>query len=512
MESKFSGLKAFALGAAAAVAGVGLAVGANIIKTAVEFEKLEATLVTIEGSAEKARESLDWVSDFAAKTPFQLEEVSRAFVKLKAFGLEPTNGLLRTLGDTASAMGKSIDQAVEAIADAVTGENERLKEFGIKARAEGDTLVYEYTQNGRTMTKSAKKSSREQIQAVLESIFNEKYKGAMQRQSRTFAGLMSNLQDQWTRFAVKFAEKTGVFEFTKRVLKGLLDQVNAFIDDGGMDRLIGAFNTLKKILKDSISVINDVANAMGGWQEILELLSIALGVFVAIKIAAFLATVPAMVAGFMAEAAAAGALATAINLIPGAAVLTAITLAIAFLIKLFVDWAQGQPGIIQNILGPFDEFVDNFKTGFNNLKTIVTAWVTDYIAKWQLAGLKTKLWARGVDQTIMKMVKGIQKWFENGIGSIGKFIDKISDGARKLGEITGLGSLFGGGRHNLVAAGAGGGSVSTNNISVKESVTVNVPPGTSAQQSQAISSQVRKEVGKVLQNEIRQATADHGGV
>lgn len=91
-----------------------------------------------------------WIGDFAATTPYDLAQVTESFIQLKAYGLDPVqNGLLRTLGDTSAAMGKPIEQAVEAIADAVTGENERLKEFGIKARVEGDEIVYAYTKTAR---------------------------------------------------------------------------------------------------------------------------------------------------------------------------------------------------------------------------------------------------------------------------------------------------------------------------------------------------------------------------
>lgn len=70
----------------------------------------------------KARESLAWVSEFATKTPYELNETTEAFVKLRAYGLDPKNGLLQILGDKSAAMGKDINQAVEAIADAVTGK------------------------------------------------------------------------------------------------------------------------------------------------------------------------------------------------------------------------------------------------------------------------------------------------------------------------------------------------------------------------------------------------------
>jgi phage tail tape-measure protein len=171
------GRRVKAIGAVGAKAGLALGgvfgAGAfavkHIVATAAEFERIEAVLKTTEGSAEKAKAALGWVSDFAAETPYKLQEVADAFKTLRTYGLDPTSGLLRTLGDTSAAMGKNLGDAVEAIADAVTGENERLKTFGITARSVGDQFVYEYTKNGETMTKAAKKSSRAMIQATLEA-------------------------------------------------------------------------------------------------------------------------------------------------------------------------------------------------------------------------------------------------------------------------------------------------------------------------------------------------------
>ena len=125
--------KGLRLGAGAGALGYGLK--RAFINPAAQFERFETVLKTIEGSSEKARESMNWIDDFAVKTPYELAQVTDAFVKLRAYGMNPTDGLLRDLGDASAAMGKPLMQAVEAIADAVTGENERLKEFGVKSPA-----------------------------------------------------------------------------------------------------------------------------------------------------------------------------------------------------------------------------------------------------------------------------------------------------------------------------------------------------------------------------------------
>lgn len=208
----------------------------QLIDTGAQFERFRTILETVEGSSAKASQSMDWVSDFATRTPFELDEVLGSFVKLRAYGLDPTNGLLRTLGDTAAAMGKPLNQAVEAIADAVTGENERLKEFGIKARVTGKRIVYEYTSNGKTIRKAAQAGNREQIQSTLEAIWNEKYAGAMEKQSKTWIGMMSNISDQWTRFKVLIMN-SGVFEWLKTKLAMILERINAMAASGELQRL-----------------------------------------------------------------------------------------------------------------------------------------------------------------------------------------------------------------------------------------------------------------------------------
>ncbi|MGF7163264.1 phage tail tape-measure protein, partial [Rhodoligotrophos appendicifer] len=278
-------------GAVANVVGrIGIALGAmgylfknQFVDTAAEFETFRTVLETIEGSSSAASKSMAWISDFAAKTPYELAQVTEAFVKLRAYGMDPTDGLLTTLGDTASAMGKPLMSAVEAIADAMTGENERLKEFGIRATKSGDKITYEYMQNGKTMTASAKASSREQILAVLSAILNPKYAGAMDKQSRTWKGMISNLSDQWARFT-NMTMDAGLFDFLRKKLEGLLAAVNRMADNGSLqewaERLGGAFTRAFTTIADAVpriaTVVQDVAKRMqpladmvGGWPMLL---------------------------------------------------------------------------------------------------------------------------------------------------------------------------------------------------------------------------------------------------
>ncbi|EKA5635579.1 hypothetical protein OKZ62_001480 [Vibrio navarrensis] len=245
-------------------AGGAFAFQQTFVKTAAEFEKMEVILNRLEGSKEKGAQSLAWVSDFAAKTPYDLAQVTESFIQLKAYGLDPVkNGLLQTLGDTSAAMGKPIEQAVEAIADAVTGENERLKEFGIKARVEGDEIVYAYTKNGKEMEARADAASREMIQSTLQSIWNDKYGGAMDDLSKTWIGMWSNIGDQATRFQNKVMA-SGAFDLLKGEVQTLLDTLNEMDANGELDELAKTIsNELVSGLKTAFEVGKGLADVLG---------------------------------------------------------------------------------------------------------------------------------------------------------------------------------------------------------------------------------------------------------
>lgn len=113
-----------------AVATAGTQVGKSMLDQAASLEQYRNTLNVVMKDNTKAAETFAWANDYANKTPFETGEIVDATVKMTSYGLEAKKVLPLT-GDMAAAMGKSIDQATEAIADAQTGELERLKEFGI---------------------------------------------------------------------------------------------------------------------------------------------------------------------------------------------------------------------------------------------------------------------------------------------------------------------------------------------------------------------------------------------
>jgi hypothetical protein len=171
-----------------------IAFGVSIVETTAKFQRFQAVLTNTLGSSSAAAQALKMIQDFAADTPFQVDELTDSFVKLANQGFIPTREELRKLGDLAASQGKSFNQLTEAMIDARTGEFERLKEFGIRASKEGDRVKFTF-KGVETQTKFTGKAIDEYILSLgdLQGVT-----GGMAAQSKTLGGQLSNLEDTIT--------------------------------------------------------------------------------------------------------------------------------------------------------------------------------------------------------------------------------------------------------------------------------------------------------------------------
>ncbi|WP_116082117.1 tape measure protein [Tropicimonas sp. IMCC34011] len=246
--------RAVAVAGAAVATGLGF-MGRSVVNTAAQFEGFAVQLETIEGSAAKAEQSMDWISEFARTTPYEIAGLTDAFVRLKSQGIDPVaDDAMRTLGDTASAMNKPLMQAVEAFTDASTFQFERLREFGITAQQAGDEVTFSYTRNGEQLQEVVKKNG-EDVRRFLLDNFGERFSGAMDKQSRTFSGMVSNIQDSWTDFQRRIAD-AGFFDVVTGQLDSLLGWIQRMDEQGNLDRwaqgFSDAFTTVVNIGRDTV--------------------------------------------------------------------------------------------------------------------------------------------------------------------------------------------------------------------------------------------------------------------
>lgn len=223
--------------------------GNAIIDTTRETEKFFAILKQATGNESAALRIFEQIKQFALETPFQLNELVGSFVKLEQRNFKPTIEQLRVLGDISSALGKNVDQLVEAILDAQQGEFERLKEFGIKFKKDGDNLKAEFKGQRTEIANTA-----ESISAYLLSLGKlPSIQGAASAVAATLDGAISNLVDNFTQLGANIGSSGGLLQgFVEGISSGIAE-INRFISTPLSEKLQeqqGEFNALVNILKD----------------------------------------------------------------------------------------------------------------------------------------------------------------------------------------------------------------------------------------------------------------------
>lgn len=257
---------------AVAAAGIGAAigmVGKGALDAASKVEVWKANLLTVTGDAKKAEDSYAALVKFAQNTPFDLGQSVEGFTKLKTLGLKPTEAALTSFGNTAAAMGKPLNQMIEAVADAATGEFERLKEFGIKTKREGDKV--KFTFGGVTTTV---KNDATAIQNYLEDLGNTKFAGAMERQMDTISGKMSNVEDAMFQAlaAIGGGQLGTAFKSILVTVSSGIAAVTPVL--GAIGNVIGSIiGTVGKLINGVVGFFTSISTGGQGVQPILDMIT-----------------------------------------------------------------------------------------------------------------------------------------------------------------------------------------------------------------------------------------------
>ena len=255
-------------GSAALITGATAAV-VKLTNVSRDFQKLRASIETATGSAERADVAFEAIQDFASQTPYDLQQATQGFLKLVNLGLTPSEEALRSYGNTSSALGKDLQDMVEAVADATTGEFERLKEFGIKASKEGDRVRFTF----RGMTKEVGFNA-EEIENYLIGLGNNEFAGQMEKQMETLNGAISNFGDEFNKVFdnIGRAGAADVIEDVFRTGVEVLEEFNAQLASGqleaNLDAVFGKFEGYARDVSNAITFISDLfEQAPEDWKE-----------------------------------------------------------------------------------------------------------------------------------------------------------------------------------------------------------------------------------------------------
>lgn len=215
------------LGIGAAAGAGAIALGGFGIKAANEYEQGFLKFETLLGSAEKAQDRMDSLNNFAAATPFALQDIVKGDVIMQGFGIR-TEEMLKTVGNAAAISGSSFNELsliMGQLSQDKGLENIRqLVDRGVVSFNELKDAGIEFAKDGSVV------NSVEETYAAVTQIMDTKFAGGMEKLSGTVAGKISTLKDTFTMGFAGLAQDSGLMDFAKEFLDFAIEKLPAAIN------------------------------------------------------------------------------------------------------------------------------------------------------------------------------------------------------------------------------------------------------------------------------------------
>jgi tape measure domain-containing protein len=228
---------------AAALVGIGsaTAVGKQLIDTGSQFENLRVRLDNLLGGTEKAEQAFTMIKRLAAETPFEVAGLTESFVKLTAFGMQPSEAQMRSLSDVAANLGggtEILSRVTLALGQAWT--KSKLQGQEIMQLAEAGVPVWDALAHatGRSVPELNRMSEagllgRDVISKLIDELgrMNE---GASVKLMNTYAGSISNVKDAMAEF-FDLVSRSGVLDYLTGKVKELLAEFDRMKQSGELE-------------------------------------------------------------------------------------------------------------------------------------------------------------------------------------------------------------------------------------------------------------------------------------
>lgn len=234
------------LGGAGAAMSVKLGFSFNAVK-----EQAEIAFTTMLGDGQKAKKFIADLTEFAAKTPFQISGLLDSTKKLMAFGFEAEKiiPMLTVVGDTAAAMGNPqvMDRMILALGQmqakgkVSAQEMNQLAEAGIGAwKFLADEIGISIPE-AMKLAENGAISASVAIPAILKGAA-DRFGGSMKDQSKTWVGLLSTLADQVSIWTGKITEP--LYNSFRNGLSKMLGGNSTQVIEQFIDRIRASMSTV----------------------------------------------------------------------------------------------------------------------------------------------------------------------------------------------------------------------------------------------------------------------------
>ena len=228
--------------------------GAASVKMSGDFSMTRKAFESMLGSADKAKEFLDDLAQFAAKTPFEFTGLTQASKKLLAYGFtaEQVIPLLTTIGDASSAVGLG-QEGINRVTLALGQMNAKGKVTAQEMRqlAETGLPVWDILAKklGVTVPEAMKMSEKGAISASvgIEAIvkgLNDRFGGMMDKMAGELPQLFSNMKDTLEITMIDIGDRLVETFNLKEVFGNMADALSKFSSTLKTSGFAAALDTL----------------------------------------------------------------------------------------------------------------------------------------------------------------------------------------------------------------------------------------------------------------------------
>lgn len=235
------------IGAAAAGALTGIA------RTYSQYQELE---IMLRGTTKSAQESADAIARsyaFAARTPFDVQQVATEYMVLRRLGKDVADSMLEPVANLAAAMrerGHDPARAAEAMVDAVYGDFRRLRETYHLTRNEIKALAPEaFDSAGKVVDANAF------MLAATQAIY-ARYGNVLDDFVTTLTGRWSNISDSFKLTLVNLGKSTSIFDMFMTKAESLTAQLNVLSETNLAGISVGVMGFVTALSLIGIAVVN----------------------------------------------------------------------------------------------------------------------------------------------------------------------------------------------------------------------------------------------------------------
>lgn len=239
----------------------------SIISTGLEasrvYEDMSARLTPLVGDLETAQKTFWSLNGLEDETATATDKLAKAFVDLGNNGLTNSNEQLKTYATIAHGTGKDLNTLTDAVIAFSQGSTKALRQFGITAKDNGDTLSLTYKGSTTEIQKNSKA-----LDEYLSNLARNNFDGVLEAKLNTVSAATGRLDNAWGTFCTRLMQSNGGFGeliiMGNDFLANTLNGISEWLDDPAV---IEWFHNLAKTVRETFEGIRTA------WESVKDFFS-----------------------------------------------------------------------------------------------------------------------------------------------------------------------------------------------------------------------------------------------